>query len=126
MKVLQIVADAYRATTEEQDDTILWLTRAMAGAGGSFSVLLRGNAVNYAVPGQDASGLAFGDWRQTAPPRLADDLGALIAKDIDVYAVKEDLEERGVADLHLVAGVRRIPRARLPELMDAHDQVWHW
>jgi hypothetical protein len=37
----------------------------------------RGNAVNYAVRGQDAAGLAFGTWRQTQPPRLADDIAAL-------------------------------------------------
>lgn len=126
MKVLQIIETAYRATSEEQDDTIVWLTHAMHGAGGEFTVLLRGGAVNYAVPGQDASGLSFGAWQQTAPPRLAESIAGLIAKSVDVYAVKEDLEERGLRDVPLVAGIRRVNRSRIAGLFDAHDQVWHW
>src|SRR3546814_12535583 len=81
MKVLQIIETAYRATLEEQDDTVVWITHAMKGAGGDLDVLLRGNAVNYGLHGQDAAGLAFGEWRQTQPPRLADDLAGLVGKD---------------------------------------------
>lgn len=126
MKVLQMIESAYRATVEEQDDTIVWLTHAIKAAGGELSVLLLGNAVNYAVRGQDASGLAFGAWQQAAPPRLADDVAALVAKGVDVYLVKEDADERGLGNAELIAGMRRVPRAGVPALMDAHDQVWHW
>ena len=126
MKVLNIIESAYRATIEEQDDTIVWLNHAMKGAGADISVVLRGNAVNYAVRGQDATGLAFGDWRQTQPPRIADDIEALVAKGIAVYVMDEDLAPRGLGPGDLVGGLQRITQDRLPVLFAAHDQVWHW
>jgi sulfur transfer complex TusBCD TusB component (DsrH family) len=126
MKVLQIVSTAYRATLEEQDDTILWLTQAMKGAGGDFTVLLTGNAVNYALQGQDASGLTFGQWRQTEPPRIEDDLTRMIAKGIPVYAAADDLADRGMTDCTLVKGVIRIGRPDVARLMNTFDQVWRW
>lgn len=126
MKALNIIESAYRATVEEQDDTIIWLTHAMKGAGADLTVVLRGNAVNYAVKSQDASGLAFGQWKQTEPPRLADDVASLAAKGVDIYAVSEDLAERGIQHGELVESVKMISRERIAELAESHDQVWHW
>lgn len=126
MKALNIVESAYRATLEEQDDTILWLTHAMKGAGADLSVLLRGNAVNYAAKGQDASGLVFGAWRQTHPPQLADDVAGLIAKGVPVLAIAEDLEERGLSRDDLVDGVQPTSRDAVAELIGSHDRVWYW
>ncbi len=126
MKILQIIETAYRATIEEQDDTIVWLTHAMKGAGGDLSVLLRGNAVNYAVPGQNAEGLSFGTWEQTQPPRIADDIAGLIGKGVEILAVQEDLTERGLGETRLIDGVETISRSGLAKLLDRHDHVWHW
>ena len=125
-KVLSIVATAYRATLEEQDDTILWLSHALKGAGADLDVLLRGNAVNYAVRDQDASGLAFGERRQTQPPRIDEDVAKLGTKGVRVFIVGDDLRDRGISVDDLVPGVHPIARAELPGLFGRYDQVWHW
>lgn len=126
MKVLNIVASAYRATIEEQDDTVVWLSHAMKGAGAAIDVLLRDHAVNYAVRGQDASGLAFGSWKQTEPPRIEHDLRSLIGKGATVYALAEDLAEHGIGGSDLVPGVEPIGMRALAELLPRYDHVWHW
>jgi sulfur relay (sulfurtransferase) DsrF/TusC family protein len=125
-KVLNIVSNAYRATLEEQDDTILWLTHAMKGAGADLDVLLRGNAVNYAVEGQDASGLSFGERRQTQAPRLDEDVAGLAKKGVRVFLVEEDLAERGIERGELIAGVEPVSRADLPQLLAGYRRVFHW
>jgi sulfur relay (sulfurtransferase) DsrF/TusC family protein len=125
-KALSIIATAYRATLEEQDDPIVWLTHALKGAGAELDVLLRGNAVNYAVKGQDASGLVFGDRRQTQPPRIDEDVAKLIPKGVKVFIVEDDLRDRGLELGDLIPGVEAIARARLPRLIGEYDQVWHW
>ena len=125
-KILSIIESAYRATLEEQDDTIVWLTHALKGAGASVDVLLRGNAVNYAVKGQDASGLAFGDKRQTQPPRIDEDVAKLTTKSVRVYIVEEDVAERGIEGGQLIAGLSAVSRAGLSKLFAEYDQVWLW
>lgn len=126
MKALNVIATAYRATLEEQDDPIVWLTHAMKGAGADLNVLLRGNAVNYAVKGQDAAGLAFGGRKQTQPPRLADDVAGLVGKGVDVFIVGEDVADRGLDQSQLIAGLKSISRGEIPGLLANYDQVWHW
>lgn len=126
MKALNIIETAYRATLEEQDDTIVWLTHAMRGAGADLDVLLRGNAVNYAVKDQDASGLAFGAASQTQPPRIAQDVAGLLAKGVTVYIVADDVAERGLDRAPFIEGLTPIPRGEIARLLARYDQVWHW
>ncbi len=126
MKALNIIETAYRATLEEQDDTIVWITHAMKGAGGDLDVLLRGNAVNYAVTAQDASGLTFGAEQQTQPPDLAGDVAKLTEKGIKVFVIAEDLADRGIAAGELISGLETVDRDRVAALLDDYDQVWHW
>jgi len=126
MKILSIVDTAYRATLEEQDDTILWLNHALRNNGAEVSILLSGNAVNYAVQGQDAAGLAFGDKRVAHPPQLDQDLARLIAAKVAVFAVEEDIRERALPTDGLVAGIERLSRAEIPEAIERFDHVWRW
>jgi intracellular sulfur oxidation DsrE/DsrF family protein len=126
MKTLSIVETAYRATLEEQDDTIVWIHGAMKAAGADLALLLRGNAVNYLVQRQDAGGLAFGGWRQTQPPRIASDLAALAAKGVDICYVAEDVAERGIERNELINSAQAVARAGVGELVGRYDRVWYW
>src|SRR5262249_8235547 len=107
-------------------DTILWLTQAMKNAGADLAVVLRANAVNYAVRGQDASGLAFGDVAQTQPPRPAEDVARLIGSGVPVFCVREDLAARAIAPRDLADGLHLVDRAALPECFARYDRVWYW
>src|SRR5690349_18380464 len=104
-KTLMIIETGYRATLEEQDDPVVWIAHAMKGAGADLGVLLRGNAVNYAVKGQNASGLAFGERRQTQPPDLAEDVARLVGKGVPVHIVEDDVAARGLERTDLIAGL---------------------
>jgi len=126
LKVLNIVESAYRATLEEQDDTILWTTTALRGAGADVDVLLRGNAVNYGVRGQDASGLQFGERKQTHPPHLENDVRRLIDKGAKVYVVADDVADRGLERTELVDGLEPVSRSNIAKLCADYDQIWHW
>lgn len=125
-RTLNIVSSAYRATLEEQDDTVLWLVHAMRAAGAEVDVVLRGNAVNYAARGQDASGLSFGACRQTQPPRLGESVAGFARTGVRVFIVEDDLEARGVERSDLVEGVTTIPRNAVAKLCAGYNQVWHW
>lgn len=125
-KILNVIETAYRGTLEEQDDTVVWLTHSLKGNGADIHVLLRGNAVNYAVRGQNASGLAFGQKRQTQPPQLDGDLAALIKKGVQVHYVEEDVAARGIRAAELMEGLQPVRQSGLAALFDRFEQVWHW
>lgn len=126
MRVLHIVDQAYRATVEEQDDTVLWFTQVLRGADANIALLLRGSAANYLVFRQDAGGLAFGAWQQVQPPRVAASIVALLAGGTPVHVIEEDVAERGIRTSDCVAGAQTLPRARLGEFVEQFDRVWQW
>ena len=126
MKVLQVIDNAYRCTIEEQDDPAIWISHAMKGAGADLDVLLSGNAVNYAISGQDASGLRFGEVIQTNPPQLDRDIAKLIDKNVNVFVYKEDAFDRGIESANLLPGVQQVSRNDAPAIFTKYDQVWHW
>ena len=90
-------------------------------------MVLRGNAVNYAVAGQGVPGLRVGEWKQTQAPKMDRDVLDLIEKrQIPVYVVAEDLAERGIERSELVPGVQLLSRTALPGLFAEYALVAHW
>src|SRR5262245_11502334 len=126
-KTLNIVDSAYRAVMEEQDDTVLWVLAAMHGAGAEHTVVLRGNAVNYAVAKQGAPALSVGEWKQTEAPKMDRDVRDLMEKrKISVLVVAEDLADRGIERGALIPGIEIVSRSTLPALCEAHALVHLW
>jgi sulfur transfer complex TusBCD TusB component (DsrH family) len=125
-KILSVVERAYRGTVEEQDDTVLWFAWTVKKAGAPMDVLLRGNAVNYAIEGQDASGLTFGNVSFGGPVVIEHDLQSMMKDGIQVYAVKEDLESRGIDPPRLLKGIQLISSQEIASLLSQFDQIWHW
>jgi hypothetical protein len=125
-KTLQIVEGAYRANIEEQDDPVIWITHAIKSAGGDLAVLLRGNATNYAVVGQDARGLNLGGKVHAHPPDVAGEVARLLSKGVPVYVVEDDAAERGLERTDFIPGVQGVGRAALPKLFAGYEQIWHW
>jgi len=126
MKTLNIIEAAYRATLEEQDDPVVWIIHALKGAGAEQGVVLRANAVNYTVKAQGVPPLAFGARRQKHGPRLAEAVGSLIGKGVEVYVVSDDLVERGLQGEELIGELKTLRKVDLPRLCAGYDQVWHW
>ena len=124
-RYLSIIDSAYRATIEEQDDTAVWFSHAMKNGGADVSILLRGDAVNYAVQNQDAKGLRFGA-RAVKGPDLVRDIKAVVEKKIPVFVVADDLAERGIPASQLIPGLEQIPRSGIAKLLDNHDRLLSW
>jgi sulfur transfer complex TusBCD TusB component (DsrH family) len=124
-KVLSVLSDGYRATVEEQDDTVLWFT-SMCAKDLDMAVLLESDAVNYPVRTENVADLILGGRKVADVPRLDRDVDALMTKGVTVSYLAEDLIARGIDESRLIDGVKPVARAELPALFEQFDQIWHW
>lgn len=126
MKAINIVESAYRGTLEEQDDTIVWLTHAMKGAGADIDLLLRGPAVNYLVKNQRVAPLRFGERHQAHAPEITAEVQKLMAKGARVFVLRDDHARYGLDEADTLDGVEPVAMADLPGLFAGYDRLFHW
>ena len=111
MKILSIIETPYRGIIEEQDDAALWFTHAVKNASDhQFSVLLRGSAVSYATKNQDPTGMTIGGIDISRPCVPQNDLETMKGAGMDVFVIREDLEERGISTDSLISDVELVGR----------------
>ena len=125
-RILQVLTTAYRATLEEQDDPVLWLTHCLRNNGAPIDLLFRNTAVNYVVRAQAPAGLTIGQWTQTQPPDIAFEVRALISKECRAYVVVDDLVARGVHRDEVLDEIGFVARAELPALLRSYKHIWQW
>jgi len=126
MKVLSIVSDGYRATLEEQDDTVLWISQALRRAGAQLDLLLRGPAANYVVKAQHVCPLTIGARTQRHAPDVHAQVRELAQSGARIFVLEADVERYGLAESRKLAAADVVASAEVPRLVAGYDLVWHW
>ena len=126
MKVLSIISSGYRATLEEQDDTVVWITQAMNRAGADIDVLLRSAAANYVVEGQTAGALAIGGRAQRNAPDVHGQVRDLAEHGVAIFVLEEDLAVYGLQAIPRLERVQTVPAGEVADLISRYDALWHW
>ena len=125
--LLCICDQGYRASVEEQDDTVIWMAHMLQREDNTtVSLVLRGSTVNYASHSQRSVGVTFGDWTQAHPADFPRDLARFREDGGRVFALASDLTRYGLTDTDLVEGVTLVEDAGVADLVAEHDFVSFW
>jgi hypothetical protein len=123
---LAIVERAWRGSVEEQYADILWLCRVLKRMRCEVTVLLRGNAVCYAVRKADPVTLTIGDTELPAVWQQDRSIADLLSDGLTVHVSEEDCSRLGIACAELLPGVKPANLAGIAKLCGAHDRIWYW
>ena len=70
--------------------------------------------------------LQMGGKALTHPPDLGRDLGLVRAQGARIFAVQDDLDDRGIVAEELIEGIECVPEAGLGALMGDYQALWAW
>jgi sulfur transfer complex TusBCD TusB component (DsrH family) len=126
-RILSILehSEAEKDPLDNQDSTVVQMAHSLNRAGTQIDLLLRGNAVNYAVRAGAIMPAVLVS-AATVWPALGSDLIRLVDEGVQIFAVGDDLAERGLDAPALLPGIKMVSRASLVSLLDGYDQVWQW
>jgi sulfur transfer complex TusBCD TusB component (DsrH family) len=124
-KILSILSHTEYGNLEDSDIG-LFASAFAPVAGQQLALVLREDAVNYAVRGQDGTGIKIAGTVIQPGFLIETDLRSLSQSNIPVYAIREDLQERGIDSADVIDGVKLMSKNELGKLVDQFDTVWNW
>lgn len=124
-KILSVLSHTEYGNLEDSDIG-LFASAFAPVAGASMTILLAEDAVNYAVRGQEGTGIKIAGGTVQPGFLIETDVRSVQASGIPVYALREDLEERGIRAEELVPGIQLMSRRELGRFVDRFDTVWNW
>jgi sulfur relay (sulfurtransferase) DsrF/TusC family protein len=124
-KILSVLSHTEYGNLEDSDIG-LFASAFAPVAGQQLTLVLREDAVNYAVRGQDGTGIRIAGTLIQPGFLIETDLRSLGQSNIPVYAIREDLQERGIDSADVVEGVQLMSKKELGKLVDQFDSVWNW
>jgi sulfur relay (sulfurtransferase) DsrF/TusC family protein len=124
-KILSVLSHTEYGNLEDSDIG-LFASAFAPVAGQQLGLVLREDAVNYALRGQDGTNIKIAGVPIQPGFLIETDLKSLQQTNIPVYAIREDLEERGIKPEEVIDGVTLMSRRELGTLVDQYDTVWNW
>jgi len=124
-KILSVLAHTEYGNLEDSDIG-LFASAFSSVAGQSLTLLLREDAVNYAVRGQDGTGIQIAGAVVQPGFLIETDLKSVQQANIPVYAIREDVDARGIKKDDLIEGVQLLSQTELGKFVDQFDTVWNW
>lgn len=125
-RVLAIVERAYRGAIEEQYANILWLSHVLRRLRGEIDVLLRSNAVRYALQDQPRTRLVIGMQVIETLPHYETEVRNLLDAGVSIYVSAADCDRFQIDRERLIAGVVAVDVPCVARLFAEHTHVWHW
>jgi len=124
-KILSVLSHTEYGNLEDSDIG-LFASAFAPVTSNQMTLLLSEDAVNYAVRGQDGTGITIAGGTVQPGFLIETDLQSLQDSKIPVYAVKDDLEERGLSERDLIGGVKILRKDEFGKFVDQFDTVWNW
>ncbi|MGH7561917.1 MAG: DsrH/TusB family sulfur metabolism protein [Gemmatimonadales bacterium] len=124
-KILSVLSHTEYGNLEDSD--IGLFASAFAPVTGSqMTILLSEDAVNYAVRGQEGTGIKIAGAPVQPGFLIETDIQSVQASNVPVFALREDLAARGIEERELIQGVKLLSRHEFGRFVDQFDTVWNW
>jgi hypothetical protein len=123
---LAIVERAFRGSLEEQYGHILWLATSLCKMKTEIDVILKGNAVLYAVKVQHRRHLDIGRLQIDQLPDYLQSITDMKASGMTLYVMLPDCHRLGIAIEELIPGVQPINEEGFVACLESYDLPWFW